>query len=263
MAFHAKDALFVIDDLVMEGNKFEAQKMQKEAGRLLRAQGNNSARSRMRADTTLRPDKPPRGLILATGEDLWNGQSVRARMIVIEVGPAAMMWDRLSEAQRQARTGVLAGTMSGFIGWLAQDPSRRLLFLAPELIERHLAACSGFSHRRTPRIIAHLMLGWELFLLFAHEAGALSPEDHDQLRQRGGRCFTSQAPLRPSIRSTAIRFAASWHSSPRPSPAVAHTLLVQTAMHPQNPTGGAGEGNTLRQSRAVTASAGLRVRTST
>ena len=40
-----------------------------KADRVLRGQGNRSGRQRMRADTTLRPIKRPRGQIVSTGED--------------------------------------------------------------------------------------------------------------------------------------------------------------------------------------------------
>jgi len=34
----------------------------------------------MRADGSLRPPKPPRGLVISTGEEIPNGHSLRARM---------------------------------------------------------------------------------------------------------------------------------------------------------------------------------------
>ena len=49
----------------------------READRLVRAQGNRSGRQRMRQDSTLRPAKPPRGLLLSTGEDVPRGHSLR------------------------------------------------------------------------------------------------------------------------------------------------------------------------------------------
>ena len=66
------------------------QRYHKEADRLFRGQGNHAGRQRMRADGSLRPAKPPRGLILSTGEDVPRGQSLRARLLVLEVSPGRL-----------------------------------------------------------------------------------------------------------------------------------------------------------------------------
>ncbi len=62
-AFACKDAIFVIDDLAPAGTTNDVQRLHRDAGRIFRAQGNRSARRRMRQDGSLRPSKPPRGLI--------------------------------------------------------------------------------------------------------------------------------------------------------------------------------------------------------
>src|SRR6185436_13476176 len=81
LAFAAADALLVVDDFAPGGTTADVARMHREADRLLRAQGNRSGRMRMRADATLRPPKPPRGIILSTGEDVPRGQSLRARLL--------------------------------------------------------------------------------------------------------------------------------------------------------------------------------------
>jgi hypothetical protein len=74
----------------------------------------------MRADATLRPEKHPRCLILSTGEDVPRGKSLRARLLISEVGPGDVDWDCLTKAQSYASSGLLMSGMSGFIQWL--DP---------------------------------------------------------------------------------------------------------------------------------------------
>src|SRR5262249_18689463 len=69
LAFAAKDCLLVIDDFAPTGSTHDIQRFHREADRILRAQGNAAGRLRMRADTTLKAAKPPRCLILSTGED--------------------------------------------------------------------------------------------------------------------------------------------------------------------------------------------------
>src|SRR5262249_28728865 len=67
--------------------------------------------------------RQPRGLIVSTGEATPRGESLRGRMLVIEVRkePADMNWRKLSECQRAARRGEYARGLSGFLQWLAPD----------------------------------------------------------------------------------------------------------------------------------------------
>ena len=69
----------------------------------------------MRGDTTLRPVKRPRGLIVSTGEDTPRGQSLRARLFVLELGPGDLDFELLSQAQADAAAGLYAQAMAGFL----------------------------------------------------------------------------------------------------------------------------------------------------
>src|ERR1035437_988943 len=106
VAFTAKDAVFVVADFAPTGSAGDVLRLHRDADRLLRAQGNSSGRGRMRADTTLRPPKPPRGLVLSTGEDVPRGQSLRARVLVLEVGPGDVNEKLLSLCQADAATEI-------------------------------------------------------------------------------------------------------------------------------------------------------------
>src|SRR5262249_23531147 len=87
LAFVAKDAVLVVDDFCPSGQVSDGPVLQRHAARLFRGQGNRAGRHRMRADSSLRPAKPPRGLTLSTGEDVPRGQSLRARVFVLDVSP--------------------------------------------------------------------------------------------------------------------------------------------------------------------------------
>src|SRR5262245_64062034 len=95
------------------------QRMHRDADRLLRAQGNRSGRQRMRADTSLRPAKPPRGLLISTGEDVPRGQSLRARMLILDVAPGAVDWKKMTACQEDAAASIYGQAMAGFVQWLA------------------------------------------------------------------------------------------------------------------------------------------------
>ncbi|MGH2688806.1 MAG: hypothetical protein ACRDKW_08370, partial [Actinomycetota bacterium] len=112
LAFAAKDALLVVDDFAPSGSVTDTERAHREADRILRAQGSRSGRLRMRADGSLRTARPPRGLILSTGEDVPRGQSLRARMLVLELERGDVDWDALTRCQRAAADGALARSLS-------------------------------------------------------------------------------------------------------------------------------------------------------
>src|SRR5216683_991406 len=92
LAFAGADALLVVDDFAPGGSVADVARVHREADRLLRAQGNRSGRARCRTDGTVRPARMPRGTILSTGEDVPRGQSLRARMLVLELAPGELDW---------------------------------------------------------------------------------------------------------------------------------------------------------------------------
>ena len=193
LAFRLKDQVMVLDDFAPTGTAHDVQRWHKKADRVMRAKGNASGRQRMRADTTLRPEKPPRALILSTGEDVPRGQSLRARMLVVELGPGELDWKRLSDRQREASEGLYAEATAGFVRWL----SPRYGELLPELRAerdalRDLASRDG-QHRRTAGIVADLALGLRYFLDFAHEAGALGAEQAKETWGRGWQALEEAA----------------------------------------------------------------------
>ena len=95
-SFASKDAVFVIDDFAPAGTQLDVNRMHREATRLLRAQGNQAGRVRMRSDSTLRQAKRPRGLVISTGESIPSQYSIRARLLIIEVGSSDVNFVLLS-----------------------------------------------------------------------------------------------------------------------------------------------------------------------
>jgi hypothetical protein len=185
LAFTAKDALLVIDDFAPAGPPYEVQRWHQKADRIIRHQGNSNSRQRMRADGSLRPPKPPRGLIVSTGEDVPRGQSLRARMFIIEISQGDVDVDRLSACQADAAKGLYATAMAGFIQWLAAKYDELHTTLRAQINQlRQQAAVSGM-HRRTPDIVASLAVGLKYFLGFAQGAGAIATREAEALWRRG------------------------------------------------------------------------------
>jgi hypothetical protein len=96
LAFHAKDALIVVDDFAPQGSAADVSRYHAAADRVFRAAGNGAGRGRMDSTARLREPKPPRGLILSTGEDIPRGHSVRARLLILEVEKGLISLDRIS-----------------------------------------------------------------------------------------------------------------------------------------------------------------------
>ena len=196
LAFAAKDVLLVVDDFAPTGSTTDVQRMHREADRLLRAQGNQSARLRMRSDSSLRVPKPPRGLILSTGEDVPKGQSLRARLMIVEVphaGPGGVNSERLTVCQGHAAIGRFAQAMSGFLRWLAPQYEGMQPRLAEQVAALANKAQSIRQHQRTPYNMASLAVGLDYFLKFAAEVGALSESEVEDLWRRVWQALESVA----------------------------------------------------------------------
>lgn len=179
-AFIAKDAVLVVDDFVPTGARSDIDRLHRDADRLLRAQGNLAGRGRMFADGSLRPMYYPRGLIISTGEDIPRGPSLGARLLILECANGMVDLPKLTHAQKEARAGTLACAMAGYVQWLApqMDELRtRMRARKEELRQRAREELRG--HDRTPDIVAGVLVGWECFLKFAFEMGAVLETERD------------------------------------------------------------------------------------
>jgi hypothetical protein len=182
LAFQAKDALLVIDDFAPTGN--DSSRLHRDADRLFRNQGNNAGRGRARIDGTRLPERPPRGLILSTGEDIPNGHSLRARSLIFEIQLGTISVEWLSERQRDAQEGIYAGCLHAFLSWLA--PQRRVrLEGKSDIVKKTRAEFSEDGlHARTPGIVAELLYGFHCFSEFAMEFGAIDDEEREKFNTK-------------------------------------------------------------------------------
>jgi hypothetical protein len=190
-AFLLKDAVLVVDDFAPTGTTGDVARMHRRADRLLRAQGNRSGRGRMWADGTLRPQYHPRGLVVSSGEDTPRGQSLRARMLISEVSPVDVDLEVLTQMQRAAAEGLLAGVMSGYVAYLA--PRMGELKESLPARQKELRAIGVGAHARTPDVVASLALGLETFLGFAAEVGAITDTQTSQIWDAGWKALIDAA----------------------------------------------------------------------
>jgi hypothetical protein len=182
LAFSAKDALLLVDDFAPQGTTQDVSRYHATADRLLRAAGNNQGRGRLSADARLREAKPPRGLIVATGEDVPRGQSIRGRTLIVEVAPGDVRTDVLTECQAAADDGSFAHALAGFIRWLAADYQPDYHDFLHWVADLRSQATK--VHSRTPGIVADLYAGFDLLSAFAVDTGAIKDEQKDELTVR-------------------------------------------------------------------------------
>lgn len=180
LASVVKDALLVVDDFCPTGSAAQVYRQHSEADRLLRSQGNRSGRGRLQVNETLRPVREPRGLILITGEDVPRGQSLRARMVILELGrkKGTLRWPRLSKRQADAADGLYAEAMAGFIRWLSGR--RNEIDVNKETADMR-ASVEPSTHRRASTNDASILLGIKYFLEFAQEVQVLDKNEVEEI----------------------------------------------------------------------------------
>ena len=175
-----KDSLLVIDDYHPADSRREAETMAQVASRLLRGMGNMASRQRMRRDTTMQEELPPRCLALATGELVPNGHSNNARMFLVAVPPLSPEESRTHGAAltpAQATRARYAQAMAVYVQWIAQHWDALAAQLPKRYAElRHDVAAAG-CHTREPGQLAYLQLAWETFTQCAVDHGALSADE--------------------------------------------------------------------------------------
>jgi hypothetical protein len=194
-AFSCKDAPLVIDDFSPRGSQAEVSRYHQAADRVFRGVGNQAGRRRLRPDGTLRPDKPPRGTPLATGEDLPRGHSVLARLLAIEVGPGAVKVDRLTACQRDAEDGKYAAVMSAYLTWLAPRYEEVVARFRERSLRLREELSGSAAHRRVPAMLGELLAAFEIFLEFCEGAGAVTAEQSGSLRSRCREALLGSARL--------------------------------------------------------------------
>ena len=178
--FTVKDAIAVIDDYAPNADSRAQQELEKRAQRIIRGIGNRASRGRLRADLTQQPDRPPRGLVVCTGEDLPTGHSIQARLVIVEIDRERLNLDVVTELQ--ASGNRLSHAMRGFIEWL-QPAIPSLQKAMPARLGRLRGELYQIgSHLRQADALAHLRGAFDLLLEFAEHAGALTAARASELR---------------------------------------------------------------------------------
>jgi len=193
LAHAAKDALLAVDDFCPGSTPAEARRMQRVAEWLIRGQANQAGRSRCTVTVDPLPPRPPRGLSLITGEQLPIGASLLARLWAVEMARGMVNFDRLTECQEEAATGLYAESLAAFISWLAADYPTRCDRLRVEVSGRRAELCGVGGHNRAPTTAADLLATLDLLLEFTAAVGAINSAEVEEYRARGRNALLATA----------------------------------------------------------------------
>jgi hypothetical protein len=217
LAFYAKDMLVAIDDFAPQGCAADVARYHAAADRVFRAAGNQSGRGRLDSNSRLRDPKPPRGLILSTGEDIPRGHSIRARLLILEVSKGEINADALSALQAAARAGEFVRAMGGFLKWMAGNFETVKASFEQRINDLRNQVLRDPAHARTPDIIANLQAAFESYVDFCEDSGSIDAGYRERL---AGACWNE---LRDSAKAQAKHHAAA-------EPAARFVSLIQACL---------------------------------
>ena len=181
LAYRAKDAIFTIDDFIPVGTSWQVKQYQSSADRVMRAQGNQQGRARLTDVSSLQQTMYPRGLILSSGEDTPEGQSLRGRMMIVELSKGDVSTDTLTIAQ--SKRDKYSEAMANFVRWLATGRDAKLeQFNAWRLELRD--AFRGHGHARTPQMAADLLAAVRMWAHYGQAKAYVTSEEAEELEYR-------------------------------------------------------------------------------
>ena len=201
-AFLIKDSLMVIDDYCPTGSQYEVSRYVSAAERIFRAQGNRAGRERMRGDGGLRPTYFPRGIVMSSGEDLPKGQSLRARILFLEVQKGDIDQQLLTLAQAAANEGLYSQSMAAYNKHLAPQIDELKIELPQLRQELRAKAAQESSHMRVPDQVASMAIGLQKFLGFALEEKAITQTECQELWQEGWEILMEVAAKQSQYQAT-------------------------------------------------------------
>jgi len=108
---------------------------------------------------------------------------------MVDVGQGDVHRDNLTACQRAGAQGQLAIAMGAFLEWVAGRYDDLQARLSKRTFEHRSQSIHSNIHARVPTAVAELQSGWEIWLQFAVEVGAISKAERKELERRGRVAF--------------------------------------------------------------------------
>lgn len=183
----AGDSIFLADDLAPDTG---AARAASRADQLLRSQYNGFGKGRGKRDGGTRASRPPRGLLVLTGEDGGTG-SAETRCIylpVLTTDQLPPLLERLDADSPDAPmlraqwTAAIVRHVAAGYATMREDMTELADTYAVMLRDPN-ADNAGLDARRAA-MLADAMVGWDYALEVAHDAGAITDDERTRIRDR-------------------------------------------------------------------------------
>ncbi|MCM0648431.1 bifunctional DNA primase/polymerase [Clostridium swellfunianum] len=182
-----KDSLLLVDDYHPNSIPSEAMLMRRVAEKLLRMYGDRTGRGRLNSNTDLQATYIPRGMAIATGEDLPLGQSSNARYIGLEIVKSEINLDVLTELQHNSVK--LRESMLGFIRFIINNGDRLTQEIKAQFEELRHSYNSSNVHGRVSDAAAYLEVAFYVFLEYAHVNEVIDQNKREELLNTSKKVF--------------------------------------------------------------------------
>jgi hypothetical protein len=100
-------------------------------------------------------------------------------LLILELSKKGVDAAALTECQEDANAGLYAEAMGGYVRWFAGRYEEMRALFGEKVAEYRARALRNPAHARTPDIVANLQAGFELYLEFGVEAGAVDRAERD------------------------------------------------------------------------------------
>lgn len=170
-----KDVPAVIDNYIPADNDRANDSIMQKCKDILQSIGDQASKGKLKRNSEAMPDRPPRGLVIVTGEDMPRGQSTVGRTFLVSVNRGDVSLDDII-MYPEAKAELLPHAMRAYIDWIAANWDT----LKKEVPVQHRRLLMEYrnsgvgSHNRDPGNVAHLEIGFHYFVQFALEVGAIT-----------------------------------------------------------------------------------------
>lgn len=199
LAFYVKDSVLLVDDYHPISDPRAKRAMEAKADALSRGSGDGASRTRLTSEAKIKESKPPRALVIITGEDVPQlSPSGAARYFNIDVKRGDLPIgnpndDTLTILQRQARQGVYSQAMRSYIEHLAKKAQagglEERLQASFEVHRRKAGLALRGEFQRLVEAVAHLCVGLEVVTEYWVEIGLLTDGEAQQIVSTGFSAF--------------------------------------------------------------------------
>lgn len=181
--FFFRDLPFLVDDFKV------GIKSEKEVTEIIQAYGDSSGRGRLNRNMRRTVTQIPRGLILTTGEDVWESQrSVLTRSMLVRVERGAVSLDRLSPLSLAAERGQLGALGLAWIRWLCSQGKESLhntLLKGHDSVRPQVQEWVGEEHPRLVSSVTSLAVVNRIFQVFLKTIAPSFVEEYRRLFEEG------------------------------------------------------------------------------